>query len=384
MNSQNRLCFLHDVETDALRELLVPIKEHWPGLGIFVILPEADKDKVDVIQAVCRQYQIPLAGAIFPRLVVDHEFYADGAWVICYEEMPYYTLEESIPEDPGEIEKRVQEITREISVKIDGQRNIALCMVFDAMLLNVSTIIDLLYLDLANSVHYAGINAGSESFKPMPCLFDNEKLVGGGMLLLLLKENKGAVLEHGYHVSGRTVYATSTDKNRIFQINWRPAFEVYQQLVHAQYGIEINQENFYEYSVHFPFGIKRANQQVVLRIPVTLEEDGTLFCIGEIPDNSVLTLLKMPSVDSDQTILALSNGLNGMYGSTEGAQLLLFYCAGRRVFIGTSAAIDELKAFKRITGASVVGGALSLGEIGSSSLDDYPLFHNAALVAARL
>ena len=92
----------------------------------------------------------------------------------------------------------------------------------------------------------------------------------------------------------------------------------------------------------------------------------------------------MPSVDSEQTILALSNGLNDLYGSTQGAQLMLFYCAGRRVFIGAATAIDELKAFKRITGAGLVGGALSLGEIGGSSVDDYPLFHHAALVAARL
>ena len=384
MNSQKRLCFLHEVKTDSLREFLFPIRQNWPELGVLVILPEADKDKVEVLQAVCRDYQIPLAGGIFPRLVVDHEFHTEGAWIICYEEAPCCLLYESIPEDPDEVEQRIRLISHQISEKIDGEIDITLYMVFDVTLLNISTLIDLLYLNLANSVNYAGMNAGSESFKPMPCLFDNEKIVSGGMLLCLIKGNKGAVLEHGCHGSEPTVYATSTDKNRICQINWRPAFEVYQELVRTQYGIEINRHNFYKYSVHFPFGIKRANEQIILRIPAMLEDDGTLFCLGEIPDNSVLTLLKMPSVDSEQTILALSNGLNDLYGSTQGAQLMLFYCAGRRVFIGTATAIDELKAFKRITGASLVGGALSLGEIGGSSVDDYPLFHHAALVAARL
>ena len=84
MNSQKRLCFLHEVKTDSLREFLFPIRQNWPELGVLVILPEADKDKVEVLQAVCRDYQIPLAGGIFPRLVVDHEFHTEGAWIICY------------------------------------------------------------------------------------------------------------------------------------------------------------------------------------------------------------------------------------------------------------------------------------------------------------
>ena len=48
MNSQKRLCFLHEVKTDSLREFLFPIRQNWPELGVLVILPEADKDKVEV------------------------------------------------------------------------------------------------------------------------------------------------------------------------------------------------------------------------------------------------------------------------------------------------------------------------------------------------
>jgi len=35
--------------------------------------------------------------------------------------------------------------------------------------------------------------------------------------------------------------------------------------------------------LHFPFGIIRANHEVLVRIPVALEEDGSLFCVGEVP-----------------------------------------------------------------------------------------------------
>ena len=51
--------------------------------------------------------------------------------------------------------------------------------------------------------------------------------------------------------------------------------------------------------------------------------------------------------------------------------------------LGLERACLELKAFETRTQAAQVAGALSLGEIGGSTLHGYPLFHNATLVAAR-
>jgi hypothetical protein len=214
----------------------------------------------------------------------------------------------------------------------------------------------------------------------MPCLFDSDRLVGNAALFILLPRHKGAILEHGYHAPKRTVYATSTEGNRIAQIDWRPAFEVYQELVRAQYGVEIDKDNFYEHAVHFPFGIVRANHHVVVRIPVALNEDGSLFCVGEVPANSVLTLLERPVVDTHETLRVLTEGVRAMAG---GQDLLLYYCAGRRMHLGLEMATEELREFERRMPGMRVAGALSLGEIGGSTLHGYPLFHNATLVATR-
>jgi len=206
--------------------------------------------------------------------------------------------------------------------------------------------------------------------------------VQNGMLLMLLKHHYGAILEHGYHAPDHTVYATATEGNRIAQIDWRPAFEVYQELVRSRYHVEITPENFYQYAVHFPFGIVRANHHVVVRIPVMLADDGSLFCVGEVPANSLLTLLGAPSVDTNETLRVLTAGLASLNGGPIGAELLLLYCAGRRLHLGREAATTELREFAQRTQAVQVAGAVSLGEIGGSTVHGYPLFHNAALVAS--
>jgi hypothetical protein len=51
--------------------------------------------------------------------------------------------------------------------------------------------------------------------------------------------------------------------------------------------------------------------------------------------------------------------------------------------LGLDRATSELKEFEARTQGAHIAGALSLGEIGGSTLHGYPLFHNATLVAAR-
>jgi hypothetical protein len=324
-----------------------------------------------------------LVGAIFPALVQGGAFHTNGVWLLRFDRMPFYALHAELAPGADGAELCAQAIAKEVTAQLDERTEATLLMLFDSMVPNIGSILDETYLHLANRIHYAGANAGSETFQSMPCLFDGTRLTGNGVLLMLIPEHKGAILEHGYQAPPQTVYATSTTGNCIAQIDWRPAFEVYQELVQNQFGVQITRENFYEHAVHFPFGIVRANHHVVVRIPVMLNGDGSLFCVGEVPANSVLTLLQSPTVDSHKTLDTLTRGLTALNGDSAGSELLLFYCAGRRMHLGLDRATGELEEFKDLTRAANIAGALSLGEIGGSTLHGYPLFHNATLVAAR-
>lgn len=383
MNDIGKTRFLATIDPVVLCETLTGWRAGFPDMGVCVFLPEAQKDQVGLLQAECARMQIPLVGAIFPALINKGAFHTDGVWLLRFDTMPFYALHAELASDAEGMERQCNEMTQQIAGHLEGRKEYTLFMLFDAMVPNIGSLLDGIYLQLANRVHYAGANAGSETFQPLACLFDGQRLVQSGVLLMLVPDHKGAILEHGYHAPQQTVYATSTSGNRIAQIDWRPAFEVYQELVRDQYGIQVTPENFYEHAVHFPFGIVRANHHVVVRIPVMLNDDGSLFCVGEVPENAVLTLLQTPTVDSHETLQVLTDGLTAMNGDSAGSELLLFYCAGRRMHLGMDRACSELDGFEKTTGAAQIAGALSLGEIGGSTLHGYPLFHNATLVAAR-
>jgi hypothetical protein len=383
MHNLPKMQFLPSAEAVLLNETLSGWRSAFPHMGVCALLAEAHKDQLGGLQAQCRQMGVPLVGGIFPALLHQGAFHTEGLWLLRFDVMPYYALHANLPTDPDQAAGLMQAVAQQLSGRLGGQQEATLFMLFDAMVPHIGTLLDEVYLHLANRVHYAGANAGSETFAPMACLFDAQRLVHNGLLLVLLPGHQGAILEHGYQVPAHSVYATSTLGNCISQIDWRPAFEVYRELVQNQYGLQITADNFYEHAVHFPFGIVRANHHVVVRIPVMLKDDGSLFCVGEVPANSVLTLLQSPSVDSTETLQVLTDGLAAMNGDTAAAQMLLFYCAGRQKHLGMVRARAELQAFEQHAQAARVAGAVSLGEIGGSTLHGYPLFHNAALVAAH-
>ncbi|MHB9101769.1 MAG: FIST signal transduction protein [Sulfuricella sp.] len=375
--------YLPYIEERFLDELLAAWQAVQPRMGVLVLLPEAERDAIARVQQACARRHIPVVGALFPALIEGGAFRTQGAWLLRFDEMPYAALHPNLPQEPEKIPAAMDAIAADLGPHLNGDRDATLFLLFDAMVPNIATLLDELYLRLANRVHYMGANAGSETFQPMPCLFDGSRTVQGGVLAILMKPHPGAVLDHGYSAPPQMLIATSTEGNRIIHIDWRPAFEVYQEMARAQYGVEINRENFYRYAVHFPFGIVRANGMILVRIPVALEEDGSLFCVGEVPPNAMLTLLKAPAVDSMHTLDTLVQGLAALDGPPAGQELLLFYCAGRRLHLGIEAAENEVRAFAQRTQAAQVAGALSLGEIGGSERWGYPLFHNATLVASR-
>lgn len=368
------------IDADSIGNILTQWQSGHPRMGVFALLPEAEKAKLPLLQAACRERGIPLVGGIFPALVTSQGFSGEGVWLLRLDEMiPVFLLPALNAGKSEAAEKIASAVEPALDAFDASMAKPTLYLIFDGLIPNIATILDGLYLRLADRVNYAGAAAGSETFQPMPCLFDGERVIGNGVLGMLLPGNATTVLKNGYAAPERVMTATSTEGNRIHSIDWRPAFDIYQEIIKTEYGIDLTRENFYQCGVHFPFGILRANEEVVVRIPVALADDGSLFCIGEVPENAMLVLLRAPTVDASHCITHLVEGLEAANGSLRNRGLLTFYCAGRRLHLGDDAA-RELAELNAQTGVASMAGALSLGEIGSTHGWGYPMFHNATLV----
>ncbi len=362
---------------EALATLLREWSENTPEMGILALVPEAEKGGIGDLQAACNKKGIPLVGAIFPALIDNAQFVSQGIWLLRMPKMLPNFLLEDMGEAPFDAGQRLSTAVQ--ALRTHKESSGPLFLLFDGMLAAIGSILINLHTALPHQPPCCGANAGSETFQPMPCLFDNQRLVGNAVLGLILPENTHHAVEHGYPVTKTIMRATSTLGNRIDKIDGRSAMSVYQEVIKAEFGIELTHQNFYDYAVHYPFGVVTA-LDVLVRIPVAFGEDGSIFCVGEVPPNSVLRLLRAPPLPKSNCVDRLAVDLKApLHSSPNGQNILTFYCAGRRMHFGEDSA-QELADLQAATGAHQLIGALTLGEIDSSHDLNIPRFHNASVV----
>jgi len=369
--------YLSEPSELRLTAVLTDWKAAFPDAGIFALLPEAEKERVKPLQSIARTLELPLMGAIFPALLSSNGFQTAGITLLRIDPCPPWILVDQLSD--GEGVTRIQRIAELVNSRLNepqAETSPTLFLIFDALLPNIGTLLESVYQGLRHRVHYAGVNAGSETFQSVPCLFDRESLIQDGCIAMLFRAMPEFIVEHKYPVSKALFRATSTTGNRIDQIDGKPAMVVYQELLHSEFGVTLTPDNFYQYAVHYPFGLATA-LDVLVRIPVALTDNGAIYCVGEIPPCSILKLLRAPKLEESQCVGAIISKLG-----TRDAPLVTFYCAGRRMHFGADAEI-ELRQLVASSGSQDLFGALSLGEIGMDSEMGFPEFHNAALVCVR-
>ncbi|PPC78662.1 hypothetical protein C4K68_03920 [Pokkaliibacter plantistimulans] len=348
-----------------------------PDQTVLVLLPDHERGYVAEIQAMCRELGIDCVGAVFPMLATDATFIDSGCWLITLPAGTRWQLTTFDSQQPMQMAAQLVNALQPV-IDVSSTAPPTLMLLFDGLIPCIASLLDQLFQHFADSVRYLGANAGSETFLPLPCLFDVHQFVSNAVLCLCLPQPLNYALRHDYQVPEQVMTATSTRGNKVEQINWQDAFSAYQDIVRQQHGMQINRDNFYSLGVHFPFGISRLNGDVLVRIPVELTDENALLCVGEVPENSLLMLLQAPPIPGDSATQLMSD-LDTQPSEGEDLPLLLFYCAGRRLHFQEHAA-TELARLSDRAGSRAVAGALSLGEIGSPTHGGYPIFQNACLL----
>lgn len=110
-------------------------------------------------------------------------------------------------------------------------------MIFDGMVPNIASVVRRDLPGAGQSCRICRVNAGSETF-PGPCPACS--MVSGSWAMVLSGLLLPAGMEHclapWFAPPERSMGALATDGNRIATLDWRPAFEVYQEIIKAQFG----------------------------------------------------------------------------------------------------------------------------------------------------
>lgn len=369
--------YLESVDAESLAALFRDWRQQRPDLGVLALASEHSPGAVATLQQGANQAGLPLAGALVPGLIVGGGFRRQGVLLLALDAAVPQRIVALPGAGNGTDDAAVAELAAFVEAHATADQGATLLLFVDGMTPDVASLLDRLYLAVGNEVRYAGSSVGSETFRPVPCLFDNTRFVDRAALALLLPRHAGAALAHRYGTGAPLSVATGTDGNRIAAIDGLPAFDVYRDLLARHHGVELTRDNFYRHAVHFPLALHLAEGEPLVRIPVGVDDDGSLVCVGEVPEAALLSVVEAAPADSPETAQAVATAVRAL----QPAALLAFYCAARLLHHGEAAAARELAILADALAPAPVFGALSLGEIANYAGQGYPRFHNATIVA---
>ena len=317
-------------------------------------------------------------GAIFPAIIYGGKMSKQGAVIhkLPVVEKPFLIRGlENETIKLGLIESFNREIAGDMTAMV----------LVDGLTVNINGFLAGLFNLLAGSVNYIGGGAGSLSLKQKPCLFSNEGLFQDAALVALLRAKSKLGVRHGWEKLAGPVVVTKSVGNTIYELNWRSAFQVYKKIVEIDCGTEINQEKFFDVAKGYPFGMIKDHNERIVRDPISVGPNGELVCVGSVPENSVVDILK----GTPSSLIAAAGQAAEECSDLDCRQLdsqVIFDCISRVLFLGEH--FDEELATVneklKIAGFNELPfGALTLGEISSYG-DGYLEFFNKTIVAGAI
>ncbi len=318
---------------------------------------------------------IPLFGGIFPAVIHGQEKLQRGTIVAGLAEKPdVYTVPNlsDISLDYDEvIENLIPEtvVAKTMFVFVDGYSQ------------RISSLIESLYAILGLQYNYIGGGAGSINPSALdmsntPCLFTNEGLIKDSALLALVDIDSGVGVGHGWHKISGSYKVTESNGNAIKSLDWRPAFEVYKEIIKEYSGDTITNENFFDIAKRFPFGISRMGSEILVRDPFTVEGD-SMIVATEIPQESFVDIL---TGNPDSIVSAAKKSSGTAMDSFSGGQqqtVFLIDCISRALFLDDNFTL-EIEAVSQEDSPLI--GCLTLGEIANDGKNYMELYNKTCVV----
>jgi len=190
----------------------------------------------------------------------------------------------------------------------------------------------------------------------------------------------GAGMRHGWRPYGPPTMVTRARGAHALELEYEEAFEVYRRSA-ALRGDQVTREGFAAFAMHHPLGIPQADGDHLIRDPIAVESDGSLRCVAEVPDGSLVRVMESSHADLIAAAHAAGTAARAAVGGPLGGAFV-FDCVSRLVILGERVT-EELAAFGAALGQDTpMMGCLTFGEVGALGAG-VAQFHNktAAVLA---
>ncbi|UMB54400.1 FIST C-terminal domain-containing protein [Lutibacter sp. A64] len=332
----------------------------------------ADKQRYteSEIDLILKDIKKPIIGGIFPELIFKGQKKKTGVLLIPLQfELKTQIINLS---DSSESILNQLEITQKNSITTSS----SLFVFYDALSENKSNFIETLFNFFGVNPTYIGGGAGSLNFNSFPCIISNKGLHKNAAIIGWSKTKIAIGATHGWRSISTPLKVTKTNKNEIIDINWKPAFEIYKEIVELHSNKIFNTTNFFEIAKSYPLGISKIDAEKVVRDPYkTL--DNKLYLIDKVNEGEYIEVLNGNTESLINSAISATEKAFLNSNKKEIKTIFCLDCISRSLYMEDNFDL-ELNAVEQ---KALTSGILSIGEIANSGESVLEIFNKTIVIA---
>jgi len=369
-----KIQYFHQPDVESLGKQLLEYQSDDSVKGIMILACESNNYDNEEIESVLQAMDIPVFGGLFPALIMNNEKKDAGFIIAGFEVTPIVKLIENISSPESNFDDILESIapyytqSKSTFVFIDGFSE------------RIEELFKSIFSIFGVESNFIGGGAGSLGNKQMAALISNQGIQRDCAIISGIDMYSGIGVKHGWTSISGPYKVTSSDKTVITAIDYKPAFQVYKEVVEKHSGEIFTEDNFFEIAKGYPFGINKIGMEKTVRDPLTRGENDSLICVGEIDKGSFVDILQG---NNESLIYAAGEAVKTAYRNrVEAPKKFIFFadCISRVLFLD-DAFSDEIKeVMSHNTGGLPMIGALTIGEIANSGKDFLEFFNKTSVI----
>ena len=351
--------------------------------GIMILICDDDNLDVKAINEKLSSLTKPVFGGIFPAILHSGKSSNKGSLVIGFNREIIVEVFENIESIEDENKSYMDELEDKMTkLTLEKDKFKTISVYLDGLSAGVDRFKEQLFYNIGLDFNYFGGGAGSLTFERRPCVITNKGILSDSAVIALFESISGVGVAHGWTAVSEAIKVTEVDKNRIISLNWKPAFEVYKNEVEKISSLKFAENNFFDIAKSYPFGITRIGNEMIVRDPIEVKDDGTIICVGELPKNSFVYILngnKESLVNGARHAKQIAiEGFKKLNVKDEKMEnnMIFIDCISRVLFLGDDFQ-DEIDAIDNLD----MVGALTIGEIANTGKSYLELYNKTSVVA---
>jgi hypothetical protein len=248
----------------------------------------------------------------------------------------------------------------------------------DALAGYADALADALTLETAGEYQFFGGGAGDNASFERTTVFCGTQVLSDSAVALEILSHKplGVGVSHGWEPASEPFRVTEAIGLKLISLNGLPAAEAFEE--HAQAKSE-----HLDRAVPIPFFLQNiigidTGSGYRLRVPLAVNEDGSIHCAAEIPTGSIVRIMKSSHASAAEAAERATDAAVAAIGPNLPKAALFFDCVATRLRCGDHFRAEVDAVTSRI-GSAALAGCNTHGQIARAE-GQFEGFHNCTAV----